>query len=191
MIEKTVIFSLLLLLLSKKKRKKKEKKGGVATNSNSTLFKKAVQASPYNLNYWLSYFSHYISFFLSHTHTYKHRYKSPFKMNHSSVFLVFKWSRSNESTGSSQHVIPWDCIELWFSNIKKSASKTEFQTFAFFVNMNWVIVARCSESLIKIITTKGSQHVYWSVPAALLVRFRGDALGEALSETQEVKIKYS
>lgn len=74
---------------------------------------------------------------------------------------------------------------------KKSASKTEFQTFAFFVNLNWVIVARCSESLIKIITTKGSQHVYWSVPAALLVRFRGDALGEALSETQEVKIKYS
>lgn len=113
-------------------------------------------------------------------------------MSHSSVFLVFKWSWSNESTGSSQHVIPWDCIELRFSNIKKkSASKTEFQTFAFFVNLNWVIVARCSESLIKIITTKGSQHVYWSVPAALLVRFRGDALGEALSETQEVKIKYS
>lgn len=44
-------------------------------------------------------------------------------MSHSSVFLVFKWSRSNESTGSSQHVITWDCIELRFSNIKKICFK--------------------------------------------------------------------
>lgn len=33
-------------------------------------------------------------------------------------------------------------------------------------------------------------EVYWSAPAALLVRFRGDLLGEALSVRQEADIKY-
>lgn len=37
------------------------------------------------------------------------------------------------------------------------------------------------ESLLDSRMMDGNRQFYWSVPAALLVRFRGDALGEALS----------
>lgn len=51
----------------------------------------------------------------------------------------------------------------------------------------WALKAWWLDQVVVVLMDWNGQ-VYWSVPAALLVRFRGEVLGDALSERQDVNM---